>query len=86
MKTPIATLLERAANAPRPMHRYNGKYSRSSWAPLYPVVQQLIVNGYKLMPAVDWLIEQREIEPAKRRKAYRALREIHKRRKIIVMP
>lgn len=74
MRTPIATLLERAAHAPPPETP-----SRSSWAPYYPVIKTLIGNGHNVLSAVAWLVEQKEIEPAERQKAYRALLALHNR-------
>ena len=75
MKTPIAKLLERASVALPPQ-----KPSRSSWAPLYPVVQTLMVNGHTIVSSVEWLIEQEEIKPSERTKAYRALQTMHGRK------
>ena len=74
MKTPIAKLLERAAVALPPQ-----KPSRSSWAPLYPVVKTLLSNGHTIVSAVEWLIEQQEIKSSERQKAYRALLALHNR-------
>ena len=74
MRTPIATLLERAAQALPPQ-----RPSRSSWSPLYPVVKQLMANGHNVLSAVEWLIEQKEIKPVERQKAYRALLALHNR-------
>lgn len=75
MKTPIAKLLERAAAALPPQ-----KPSRSSWAPYYPVIQQLVSNGFKVTGAVDWLVEQQQISEDERTKAYRALQTMHSRK------
>lgn len=75
MKTPIAKLLERAAVALPPQ-----KPSRSSWAPLYPVVKTLLSNGHTIVSAVEWLIEQEEIKHSERTKAYRALQTMHSRK------
>ena len=74
MRTPIATLLERAAHALPPQ-----KPSRSSWAPLYPVVKTLMTNGHNVLSAVEWLIEQKEIKSSECQKAYRALLALHNR-------
>lgn len=74
MRTPIATLLERAANALPPQCP-----SRSSWAPFYPVVKTLLGTGHNVMSAIDWLIGQKEIKLAERLKAYRAILAVHNR-------
>lgn len=68
MKTPISTLLERAAVALPPK-----RPSRSSWSPFAPVVRQLMTNGHTVLSSVDWLIDQKEVKPADRMKAYRSL-------------
>ena len=75
MSTPIAKLLERAAVALPPQ-----KPSRSRWAPLYPVVQTLIVNGHTVVSAIEWLISEGEIARAEQTKAYRALQTMHSRK------
>lgn len=81
MKTPIATLLERAAVALPPQ-----RPSRSSWSPFAPVVKQLMTNGHSVLSSVDWLIEQREVKPADRTKAYRSLLALLKRHETAQKP
>lgn len=74
MKTPIATLLERASVALPPQ-----RPSRSTWKPFAPVVKQLMSNGHTVLSSVDWLIDQKEVKPTDRTKAYRSLLTLLKR-------
>jgi hypothetical protein len=74
MKTTLPALLAKAANAAPPQ-----KESRSSWVSYSQVVNQLVVNGYTVLGAVDWLIAEGEIPVKKRRQAYRALLFIRER-------
>jgi hypothetical protein len=74
VKTPIATLLERASVALPPQ-----RPSRSSWRPFAPVVRQLMTNGHTVLSSVDWLIEQKEVKTTDRTKAYRSLLALLKR-------
>ena len=74
MKSSIADLLKRAAVAPPPE-----KPSRSIWRHYLPVVHQLMTNGHSVFSSVEWLIDEGEIKPAERQKAYRALLALHNR-------
>lgn len=38
-----------------------------------------MTNGHTVLSSVDWLIEQREVKPADRTKAYRSLLALLKR-------
>lgn len=75
MKTPIAKLLERASVALPPQ-----KPSRSSWAPLYPVVLKLMCNGHTVVSAIKWLVAEGEIDSSEQTQAYRALQTMHSRK------
>lgn len=74
MKTPIATLLERAAVALPPQCP-----SRAKWSPFYCVVVQLMTNGHNVLSATDWLILEGAIAKENRQKAYRSLLALHNR-------
>jgi hypothetical protein len=78
MPQTIQELLTKAAAALPP-----SKPSRSSWAPFAPVVRQLMTNGYNVLSAVDWLINEKEIKPAERAKAYRALLALINRQGVV---
>ena len=72
----ISALLKKAEKAQPPTT------SRSSWAPLLPVVQKLIgERRFTLWAAVVWLVEQGEIDPDEKRNAYHSLFGIIDRQK-----
>lgn len=75
MSTSIHDLLVRAESAPPPE-----KKAKSLWACFYPVVSTLIRNGRNLFQAIEWLVQEKAIQPEDSRNAYRALLALHKRR------
>lgn len=77
MKTPINTLLKKAAKAAAPKRN-----DKSSYKPLLPVIQQLVDRGFILKDAVRWLQEQKEIPEGDEalHRAYCAIRQALSRR------
>lgn len=77
MKTPLSTLLKKAAKAAAPK-----RDDKSSYKPLLPVIQQLLDRGFILKDAVRWLQKEKEIPEGEEalHRAYCAIRQALSRR------
>lgn len=71
----LKSLLERASNALPPQ-----RPSKATYRHLESAVTTLKERGFTTQDAVDWLINEGEIEPEKRESAYRSLRQLLIRR------
>jgi hypothetical protein len=77
MKTPINTLLKKAAKAVAPQ-----RDDKSSYKPLLPAIQTLLERGFILKDAVRWLQEQKQIPDGEKalHRAYCSIRQALSRR------
>ncbi len=71
MKRPLTELLAKASQTLPPQ-----KLGKSAYRPLLPLFMAMAENGHTAVSMADFLVKEKEIEPAKRNSAYRSIRNL----------